>query len=126
MARVVVMRSERGFYGWGDRGLPVKVDEQSIGEITTGNCVSSDIAPGKHQVSLDLWDQPSVSRYNLNAEPGRTYFLMAKVNQINMAGTLSGLVGYGLAAAASNDGTGPIEITSLSEAEGRKVIAASR
>jgi hypothetical protein len=126
MARVVVMRSERGFYGWGDRGLPVKVDEQSIGEITTGNCVSSDIAPGKHQFSLDLWDQPGVSRYNLNAEPGRTYFLMAKVNQINMAGTLFGLVGYGLAAAASNDGTGPIEITPLSEAEGRKVIAASR
>jgi hypothetical protein len=130
MARVVVMRSEKGFYGWGDQGLPVSVDEQSIGEMTTGNYVSSDIAPGRHQVSLNLWDQPGVSRYELNAAPGRTYFLMAKVkekvNQVHMAGTVFGPVGYGLAAAASDDGTGPIEITPLSEAEGRRVIAASR
>jgi len=61
MARVVVMRSERGFYGWGDRGLPVKVDERSIGEITTGNCVSSDIAPGKHQVSRLIYGISSAS-----------------------------------------------------------------
>jgi hypothetical protein len=49
-----------------------------------------------------------------------------KVNQVHMAGTVFGPVGYGLAAAASDDGTGPIEITPLSEAEGRRVIAASR
>lgn len=129
MARVVVMRSEKGFYGWGDRGLPVKVDEQSIGEMTTGNYVSSDIAPGRHQVSIDLWDQVGVSRHDFNAAPGRTYYLMAKikdsVNQTNMAGTF-GLLPRSIVALATADGKGPIEFTSLSEAEGRKVIAASR
>jgi hypothetical protein len=127
MARVIVMRREKGFYGWGDRGLPVKVDGQAIGEITTGNSVSSDISPGPHEVTMDLWDQLGTSSYKFNAAPGRTYFVMArvkeKVNQVNMSGAVFGLVGRGIAAVATNDGTGPIELTPLSEAEGRRVVA---
>ena len=127
MARVIVMRREKGFYGWGDRGLPVKVDGQAIGEITTGNSVSSEITPGPHEVTMDLWDQLGTSSYKFNAAPGRTYFVMArvkeKVNEVNMSTAVFGLVGHGVAALATNDGTGPIELTPLSEAEGRRVIA---
>jgi hypothetical protein len=47
-------------------------------------------------------------------------------NQVQTAGTMFGLVGYGIAAAPTNDGSGPEDLSLLSEAEGRRVITQGR
>ncbi len=129
-ARIVVMRSEKGFYGWSDRGVPTKVDDQPIGEILTGAYVSADRPAGRHQISAELWDQPGVSRLDFNAASGRTYYFAVKVkqkvNDVNMAAMIGGLAGYALVAAATNDNTGPFDLTPMSDAEARRAMAEVR
>jgi len=39
---------------------------------------------------------------------------------------LGGLAGYALATAATNDGTGPVDLAPMSEAEAKQAIAAVR
>jgi hypothetical protein len=55
-ARIVVMRPENGFAGWGDRALPLKIDGEPMGELLTGAYASVDRPPGRHQVSGEFWD----------------------------------------------------------------------
>jgi len=129
-ARIVVMRPEKGFFGWGDRALPVKLDGEAMGDLMTGAYVSLDRPPGRHQLSVDLWDIPGVSRHDFNAAPGRVYYFAArvkkKVNDIVAASALGGLAGYAVAAAATNDNTGPVDLIAMSEAEAKRVISELR
>jgi hypothetical protein len=68
-----------------------------------------------------------VSRHDFNAAPGRVYYFAArvkqKVNDINAAAMLGGLVGYAIVASATNDNTGPVDLIPMSEAEARRAIA---
>jgi Protein of unknown function (DUF2846) len=128
-SRIIVIRPEKGFMGWGDRGVPIALDGQPMGELLTGNYLSADRPPGRHQLTAELWDQPGTSRHDFTAAPGRTYYFAArvkqKVNDIAVASAIGGLAGYAIAAAATNDGSGPVELISLSEADARRAIAAA-
>jgi hypothetical protein len=128
--RIVVMRPENGFVGWGDRALPLKIDGEPIGELLTGAYASVDRPPGRHQISAEFWDHPGVSRVDVNTASGRTYYfaikVKQKVNDIQMMAALGGLAGYAIAAAATDDGTGPFELISMSDADAKRMIAAMR
>jgi outer membrane murein-binding lipoprotein Lpp len=129
-ARIIVMRPEKGFYGWGDRALPVKIDGEPVGELLTGQYLSVDRRPGRHQISAELWDHPGTSRHDVNAAAGRVYYFAArvkqKVNDVHAAAAFGGLVGYAIVAAATDDNSGPIALTPMSEAEARRAIAEAR
>jgi major membrane immunogen (membrane-anchored lipoprotein) len=129
-ARIVVMRTEKGLTGWGDRALPVKVDGEQLDGLLTGTYTSVDRPPGRHQITAELQDHAGVSRYDFNAASGRIYYFSAKykqkVNDIYAATVLGGLAGYALATAATNDGTGPVDLVPMSEAEAKQAIAAVR
>jgi len=125
-SRVIVIRPEKGFMGWGDRGVPIALDGQPMGELLTGNYLTADRPPGRHQLTAELWDQPGTSRHDFTAAPGRTYYFAArvkqKVNDIGMATAIGGLAGYAIAAAATNDGTGPVDLIPMSEADAKRAI----
>jgi Protein of unknown function (DUF2846) len=129
-ARIVVMRPENGFAGWGDRALPLKIDGEPMGELLTGAYVSVDRPPGRHQISGEFWDHPGVSRIDVNAASGRTYYfaikVKQKVNDLRVVAALGGLAGYAIAAAATDDGTGPFELIPMSDAEAKRTIATVR
>jgi hypothetical protein len=129
-ARVVVMRTEKGFFGYGDRGVPVKLDEQPLGDLMTGTFVSLDVPAGRHQVTSSLWDLPGVSRLDFNAVAGRTYFFVAtvddSVNSINTAGAFGGLIGRAIATAATNQDHGGITLAPVDEAAARPAVAELR
>jgi hypothetical protein len=128
-SRIVVIRPENGFMGWGDRGLPIALDGQPMGELLTGNYLSADRPAGPHQLSAELWDMPGVSRHDFTTAPGRTYYFAVKpkqkVNDVAAAALMVGMVGYAVAATVTNDGTGPIDLIPLSEADARRAIAAA-
>jgi hypothetical protein len=128
-SRIIVIRPEKGFFGWGDRALPVALDGQAMGDLLTGNYVS-DRPAGRHQLSVELWDMPGTSRHDFTTAGGRTYYFAAKVkdkvNSLTAGAALGGLAGYAIAAAATNDGTGPVDLIPLSEAEAQRAITAPR
>src|SRR5262249_26792435 len=80
-ARIVVMRPANGFMGVGDRSFAIKLDEEPMGDLMTGTFVYRDKPAGRHQVAADLWDIPGVTRYDVNAVTGRTYYVLAKLNE---------------------------------------------
>ena len=115
MARIVVMRPEYGFFSLGDggdhsgdRSFGIKLDDQPMGDLMTGTFVWGDRPAGRHQIAADLWDIPGVTRYDLNTAPGRTYYVVAKlnesVNRVYGAQILGGLAGKFIVAGASGLG----------------------
>jgi len=129
-ARIVVMRPEKGLTGWGDRALPVKIDGEPLDGLLTGTYASVDRPPGRHQITAELQDHAGVSRHDVNVASGRVYYFSAgykqKVNDVYAATLLGGLAGYALATAATNDGTGPVDLIPMSEAEAKRAISAVR
>jgi hypothetical protein len=119
-ARIVVMRPEDGFTGC---AVPVKIDGSPMGELRTGAYASVDRMPGRHQVAAEFWD---VSRRDLNAAAGRTYYFAVKLKRKHMAYVFADLASYATVAAASNDNTGPFELIPMSEEEAKQVIAQAR
>lgn len=128
-SRIIVLRPEKGFYGWGDRGLPIVLDGQPMGDVLTGNYLSADRPAGPHQLTAELFGQPGTSRHDFTTASGRTYYFAVKVkqkvNDVHMAHAIGGLAGYAIAAAVTNDGTGPIDLIPMSEADARRAIAAA-
>ena len=125
-SRIIVIRTERVFMA-GDRALPVVLDGQAIGELMTGSYVSADRPAGQHELSIDLWDMPGVSRHAFTTAPGRTYYFDARVkervNGVTAAAVMIGLAGYAVAAVATNDGKGQVDIVPLTEADARRAVA---
>jgi len=128
-ARIVVMRTENGFMGAGDRSFGIKLDEQPMGDLMTGSFVYRDTPAGPHQIGADLWDIPGVTRYDVNAVAGRTYYVLAKLNEnVNAmygAQIVGGLAGKFIVAGASGMGgnKGAIDLTPVSEADAKRLIA---
>jgi hypothetical protein len=130
MARIVVVRPEKGFFGWQrDAAVPVKLDGEPLGELMTGTFAYLDRPAGPHQLSTDLWGWPGVTRHDFTALPGRTYFFRASVNEkfkdvqvVSMISPLGGLV----ASAATYNDHGPIDLTAISEAQAKQAIAAAQ
>jgi hypothetical protein len=130
MARVVVVRREKGFFGWGDNAFRVKLDDQPLGELMTGSFAYLDRPAGPHQLSVDVFGWPGVTRNDFTAAPGRTYFFRASANDkakdLQGVSVISPLGGLVASAATFNDRQGPVDLTPISEAEAKQVIASAQ
>src|SRR5262245_65432375 len=59
--RIVVFRPD-SFGGSIGRSWPVKLDGQALGDVKAGSFVYADRTPGRHMLSLEMFDFPGVSR----------------------------------------------------------------
>jgi hypothetical protein len=129
MARIVVARREKGYFGI-DHAFPVKLDGEPLGELMTGTFAYLDRPAGPHQLSSELWGSPGVTRHDFTAVSGRTYFFGASVNEkakdIQVISVISPLGGLVAAAATYNDRQGAINLTPISEGEAKQAIAAAQ
>jgi len=122
------MRPEKGFPQVFDRVVPVKLDDQPMGELLTSAFVYLDVPAGRHEVSSDFWDIPGVTRHRIDAASGRTYYIVAKVNKnfqdVVLASNFVGIAGYALATSAAGFGKdrGAIDLIQLSDAEGARLL----
>jgi hypothetical protein len=131
-ARVIVYREPLYAYQVWDRNYPVKLDgEPMAGNLTAGTFVSLDRPAGHHQLSLDVWDLPGVTRVDFNAVAGRTHYFVVRMSdrgKVITAGTVfGGLSGYALAAVVtSGDDKGGMDLISVDEATAKKALAELR
>jgi hypothetical protein len=107
------------------------LDGQPMGNLTAGTFVSLDRPAGRHQLSLDVWDLPGVTREEFNAVAGRTHYFVVRLSdrgKVVTAGTvLGGLSGYALAAAVtSGEDKGGMDLVSMDEATARKALSELR
>lgn len=130
MARIVVVRREKGYFGIGDRAFPVKLDGEPLGELMTGSFAYLDRPAGSHQLSAEFWDSPGVTRVDFTAAQGRTYFFGASLNEkakdLQVVSMISPVGGLFASAATYNDRQGPINLTPISAAEAKQVVAAAQ
>ncbi len=130
-ARIVVMR-EKAYAGLVDHGWPVALDGQSMGELKTGTYLYLDRPAGPHQLSVDEWGFPGVTRHDFAAASGRTYFFVTKVSErskaLSGAQTYGGLAGLAIVAAAtsSDKNPGPVDFVAMEESAARTMIAGLR
>jgi hypothetical protein len=126
--RIVVFRAST-WAGALARGWPVKVDIQDAGNLKAGTYVIADRAPGSHTLSMELWDEPGVSKRSVHVAAGQTAFfrleMRDKAKKAMMVGGLvgGGLLGYAIASsiAAKENPTGLYEFVTVSD--GRKATA---
>jgi len=124
-ARVVVIRQENGFVGFGDRSFRIQLDGESMGEVMTGAIVSADRPAGPHHLTADLWDFPGVTRREFTAQAGRTYYFRAQFDEepkdVDVLKRISPLGGLIVASATYCGDRG--KLIPLSDAEARDVMA---
>src|SRR5689334_12816555 len=127
-ARVIVYREPLySFQAW-DRTYPVMLDGQPMGKLTAGTFVSLDRNAGRHQLSLDVWDLPGVTRVEFDAAAGRTHYFVVRLSdrgKVITAGSIfGGLSGYALAAVAtSGDDKGGMDLIAVDEPTAKKALA---
>lgn len=130
-ARVIVYR-EPLTYQIMDRTYPVMLDGQPMGSnLTAGTFVSADRPAGRHQLSLDMWDTPGVTRVDFNAVAGRTHYFVVRMSDkgktIAAGSVLFGLSGYAITAlATSGDDKGGMDLVSVDEPTAKKALAELR
>src|SRR5258708_21310274 len=62
MARLVVVRQEKGVFGIGDRAFPIKLDGEPLGEWATVTFAYLDRPGASPQLSAEFWRSPVVTR----------------------------------------------------------------
>jgi uncharacterized protein DUF2846 len=130
MARIVVVRQEQTSFVLRNAAFTAKLDGEPLGELAVGTFAYLDRPGGSHQLSAEVWGNPGVTRRDLTAVSGRTYFFRASLNEkmngltaVSMISPLGGLVA---AAATYDDRQGPVDLTPISEAEAKQAIAAAQ
>ncbi|WP_249129756.1 DUF2846 domain-containing protein [Bradyrhizobium sp. AUGA SZCCT0283] len=132
-ARVVVLR-EKGFGGIVDGAWDVQLDGTPITGLKTGTFAFADRPNGQLQLTATEAAFPGVTRHDITAQSGRTYFFVARTSKrknamIATAGaTGGGILGLALSTALTSgyDNPGPIDFFPLDEATARTTIAELR
>ncbi len=129
-ARIVVLL-EKGYAGPFDRAFPVSLDDEPIGQLKTGTFVYGDRPAGRHELSVNAWDFPGVTKQEINVAPGRTYFFVTRQSDRSkamMVGSFVGLTGMAVTAIATSGSSnpGPVDFVPLDEAAGRRAISELR
>jgi hypothetical protein len=100
-ARIVVFRPD-SFGGSIGRSWPVKLDGQALGDVKAGSFVYADGAPGRHMLSLEMFDFPGVSRHDISVARGNTYYFRVKLKDKSektlSAGASGGILGWAVGA----------------------------
>jgi hypothetical protein len=124
-ARIVVLL-EKGYAGLFDHGYPVALDGEAMGELKTGTFLLRDRPAGRHQLSVDEWDFPGVTKQEITVAPGRTYFFLCRRSPKANAMFVAGFAGMALNAASGDSNPGPVEFVPLDDAAGRQAISELR
>jgi hypothetical protein len=128
--RIVVLW-DKGFPDPFDHGYPVGLDNEPIGILKTGTFLYADRPAGRHELSVNQWDFPGVTKHEVNVVPGRTYFFVTKQSERSKAlavGSFGGLAGIAVTAAmtSGSDNPGPVDFVPLDEAAGMRAISEFR
>ena len=125
-------------------GIPVKNDlVLAIKRVNVADCalnVDAALPAGFQNTSLGTalvfhvkkspFQQPlpgvDNSVVNVTSSVGKTTKVKQKVNDLRVVAALGGLAGYAIAAAATDDGTGPFDLIPMSDAEAKRTIATVR
>jgi hypothetical protein len=67
--RIVVLL-EKGYGGLLDHGYPVSLDGEPMGELRTGTFLYRDRPAGRHELSVNEWDFPGVTKQEIAVAPG--------------------------------------------------------
>jgi hypothetical protein len=129
-ARIVVLR-EKGFGGIVDGAWNVQLDGSPMVGLKTGTFAFADSPNSKHELGATEAAFPGVTRYEITARAGQTYFFVARMSKrknamIAAAGaTGGGILGLALSTALTSgyDNPGPIDFFPLDEAAARTTIA---
>jgi hypothetical protein len=125
-ARIVVFRPD-SFGGSIGRSWPVKLDGQALGDVKAGSFVFADGAPGRHVLSLEMFDFPGVSRQGISVAAGSTYYFRVKLKDKSektlSAGASGGVLGWAVAASTAGkaEPDGVFEFVVISD--GKKAIS---
>jgi len=103
-ARVVVFRPD-SLGGSIGRSWPVKLDGEALGDVKAGSFAYADRAPGRHVLSLEMFDFPGVSRQGISVVAGSTHYFRVKLKDKSektlSAGASGGILGWAVAAGAA-------------------------
>jgi hypothetical protein len=130
-ARIVVLR-EKAYGGIVDAVWQVQLDGVPMNGLRTGTYVYADRPVGDHQLTATEAAFPGVTRRDITAQPGQTYFFVARMserkNAILASSAGAGLVGLALSSAmtAGYSNPGPLDILPLDETAARTTIAELR
>jgi hypothetical protein len=128
-ARIVVFEEKASGLGLSSSICEVQIDGGPIGRLKPGTYVYADRPAGRHQLLATETLFPGDTRHDLSAEPGRTYFFLARTSArhdaltgLSMMGGLAGAV-VGSVATAGSDNPGPIDFLLLDETAARATIS---
>jgi hypothetical protein len=129
-ARIVVLR-EKGYGGIVDGAWDIQLDGTPLIGLKTGTFTFADRPTGSHQLTATEAAFPGVTRHDITAQSGQTYFFVARTSKrknamIAAAGaTGGGILGLALGTAFTSgyDNPGPIDFFPLDEAAARTTIA---
>jgi hypothetical protein len=131
MSRMVVLR-EKAFGGIIDAGWDVQLDEAPMSGLKTGTYVYTDRPAGRHQLTATEPAFPGVTRRDITAESGHTYFFVARTSERKSAIIASsagvGLLGLAVSSVitAGYSNPGPLDFFPLDETAARTTIAELR
>jgi hypothetical protein len=115
---------------WLDRtSCDAKIDGISLNRLLPGTYASIDRPAGPHHLAATQSLFPGDSMMDFNTEAGRTYFFSIRPSEraraLQAGGAVFGLVGFGVAAAASSDAQnkGPVDFVALDEGQARGALA---
>ena len=129
--RIVVLR-EKAFGGIVDAGWGVQIDGGPMSGLKTGTYVYADRPAGSHQLTATEAAFPGVTRRDITAESGRTYFFVAMMSERKSAILASsagvGLLGLAVSSVitAGYSNPGPLDFFPLEETAARATIAELR
>jgi hypothetical protein len=132
-ARIVVLR-EKGFGGIVDGAWQVQLDGAPMTGLKTGTFVFADRPTGRHELTATEPAFPGVTKYEITAQAGQTYFFVARTSKRKnamigaTAGAGGGILGLALGVALTSgfDNPGPLDFFPLEEGAARTTIAELR
>ncbi len=65
--------------------IPSASTVEPIGDLKTGTFVFRDRPGGRHELSVNEWDFPGVTKQEVNVAPGRTYFFVTNQSERSKA-----------------------------------------
>ena len=123
-SRIVVM-SVKTLVG---AGCDLSVDGNEVGKVKPGTYIYADRPAGRHLLLATQTLFPGDTKRDITTESGRTYFFQIKnsdrTNAMVGFTMLGGLVGMGIAAAATsgNENPGPVDFIPLDEAAAQTTL----
>ena len=123
-SRIVVM-SVKTLVG---AGCDLSVDGNEVGKVKPGTYIYADRPAGRHLLLATQTLFPGDTKRDITTESGRTYFFQIKnsdrTNAMVGFTMLGGLVGMGIAAAATsgNENPGPVDFIPLDEATAQTTL----